>query len=127
MIDSRQTLVFVDDSPRVIAVVCSLVLPTYNVVKLATDEVEAVSWILELKPDLAILDICTRIDGIAAARKLSQAGTKTRLVLVTQIEDEDYVREARRIAHGYVLKRRLLSDLLPALVAATAGSFFLSH
>ena len=122
-----QTVVFADDSPRVIAVACSLLFPTYNVINFATNADEAVSSILKLKPDLAVLDVCMRMDGIAAARKLNQAGTQTRVVLVTQIEDEDYIHEARLIAHGYVLKRRLLSDLLPALISASTGSFFLSH
>jgi hypothetical protein len=46
---------------------------------------------------------------------------------VTLIDDEDYMREARLVGHGYVLKRRLSFDLLTALSAARNGQFFCSH
>jgi len=111
-----------------LGIACALLEPTYNVVKFATSGREAVRWVIELRPDFAVLDICMPdMDGFAAARSLNQAGTSTRILFLTEIEDEDYVREARLIAHGYVLKRRMACDLVPALASATAGSFFLSH
>jgi DNA-binding NarL/FixJ family response regulator len=128
VIDCRPTVVFADDSHMMLEAACALLQPTYNIVKLATNGREAVLWVMKLRPDLAVLDICLpEIDGIAAARKLIEAGTSTRIVLISPIRDEDYIHEARLIAHGYVLKRRLASDLAPALASATAGSFFLSQ
>lgn len=107
---------------------CALLRPTHNVVRLATDGKEAVLWVMKLQPDIAVLDICLpEIDGIAAARMLNEAGTSTRVVLIAPIKDEDYIHAARRIAHGYVLKRRLANDLVPALASAAAGLFFLSQ
>ncbi len=128
MSDSRPTIVFADDHLPMLAAACALLQPAYNVVKLATSGKDAVEWVIKLQPDLAIFDICMAdLDGFAAARALNQAGVVTRVLFLTEIEDEDYIREARLVAYGYVLKRRLASDLLPALVSATAGSFFVSE
>ena len=128
LIDCRPTVVFADDSLIMLEAACALLRPTHNVVKLVTDGKEAVLWVMKLRPDLAVLDICLpEIDGIAAARKLNEAGTSTRVILIAPIKDDDYIHEARLIAHGYVLKRRLASDLVPALASAIAGSFFLSQ
>src|SRR5271154_3376353 len=128
LVDCRPTVVFADDSLIMLEAACALLRPTHNVVKLVTDGKEAVLWVMKLRPDLAVLDICLpEIDGIAAARKLNEAGTSTRVILIAPIKDEDYICEARLVAHGFVLKRRLASDLIPALASAAAGSFFLSQ
>lgn len=128
MIDLRPTVVFADDSLPMLEAACAILRPTYNVVKLATNGQEAVRWVMELHPDLAVLDICMPdMDGFAVARTLNQAGSSTRILFLTEIEDEDYIREARHISYGYVLKRRLASDLVAALASATTGSFFLSR
>ncbi len=127
MTDSRPTIVFADDHLPMLEAARALLHPSYNVAKWTTSGKEAVQWILKLRPDFAILDICMAdMDGFTAARALSQAGSKTRILLLTEVEDEDYIDEARLLAHGYVLKRRLACDLIPALVSASAGFFFLS-
>jgi DNA-binding NarL/FixJ family response regulator len=128
LIDCRPTVLFADDSHMMLEAACALLQPTHNVVKLATNGREAVLWVMKLQPDLAVFDICLpEMDGIAAARKLNEAGTSTRVILIAPIKDEDYICEARLVAHGFVLKRRLASDLVPALTSAVAGSFFLSQ
>jgi DNA-binding NarL/FixJ family response regulator len=126
--DLRQTVVFADDHLGILEAACALLQPAYNVVGLPTGGKEAVQWIMKLRPDLAVLDICMPdIDGFAAARTLNLAGTRTRILFVTEIEDEDYIREARVLAYGFVLKRRLALDLVPALSSASVGMFYLSE
>jgi DNA-binding NarL/FixJ family response regulator len=128
LIDCRPTVLFADEHLIMLEAACALLRPTHNVVRLATDGKEAVLWVMKLQPDIAVLDICLpEINGIAAARMLNEAGTSTRVVLIAPIKDEDYIHEARQIAHGYVLKRRLANDLVPALASAAAGLFFLSQ
>jgi DNA-binding NarL/FixJ family response regulator len=128
LIDSRPTVVFADDHLPVLEAARALLQPAYHVAKLATNGKEAVESVIRLRPDLAIFDICmSDIDGFSAARKLHQAGIPTRILFLTEIEDEDYIREARLLSYGYVLKRRLASDLIPALMSASSGSFFLSR
>jgi CheY-like chemotaxis protein len=126
--DSRPTVVFADDNLKVIEVACSLLNSAYEIVKVAADGEEAARWILELEPDLAILDISMpKMDGITVARQLRRANSSTLVVFLTQINDDDYVREARSVGHGYVLKRRLSFDLLTALASARHGMFFCSQ
>lgn len=128
MLDSRHTVVFADDHLPMLQAACALLEPTYNVVRSTTSGKEAVQWVIKLRPDLAVLDICMPdLDGLAAARELNRAGMNTRILFLAEMEDEDYVREARLLAYGYVLKRRLACDLLPALASAASGSFFLSR
>ena len=128
MIDSRPTVVFADDNAKVARVACSLLDPAYKVVKVAADGEEAARSIRDLKPDFAVLDISMpKIDGISLARQLHESGSSTLVVFVTLIDDEDYMREARLVGHGYVLKRRILFDLLAALSSARNGRFFCSH
>ncbi len=126
--DSRPTVVLADDNLQVTQAACALLDSGYQVVKVVADGEEAVRAIQELKPDLAILDISMPgMDGIAVARQLRKTGCNTRVVFVTLIEDDDYMQEARRIGHGYVLKRRLSFDLLTALTSAREGLFFCSR
>jgi DNA-binding NarL/FixJ family response regulator len=126
--DERPTIVFADDNVRVAAIACSLLDSAYRIVGVAVDGEEASRCIHELKPDFAILDISMpKLDGLTVARALHKSGSNTLVVFVTLIDDEDYMREARLVAHGYVLKRRLTFDLLTALSSAREGLFFCSH
>ena len=128
MTDTRPTVVFVDDNVKVAAIARSLLDSTYRIVGVAVDGEEAARCIHELEPDFAILDISMpKIDGITVARQLHESGSNTLVVFMTLIDDEDYMREARLIAHGYVLKRRLAFDLLTALSFAREGLFFCSQ
>ena len=124
----RPTMVLASDSPAVVEAVSSMMRPAYNIVQVAVTGPDALAQILGLRPNLAIVDMSMpELDGIAVARKLSQAGSDTRIVLLTQFEDEDYITEARAIAYGYVFKRRLHTDLPLAVASAISGAFFLSH
>jgi DNA-binding NarL/FixJ family response regulator len=125
VIDHRPTIVLADSSLKVLSAACALIEPSYSVLKMTTMAEEAVSWAMKLSPDLAVIEICMpKMSGIAAARMLNLAGIRTRIVLTADIPDDDYLREARAVALGYVLKRRLAIDLVPALEAAVQGLGF---
>lgn len=125
VIDHRPTIILADSSLRVLRAACALLEPGYNVLKIAITGEEAVGWTMKLSPDLAAMDICLpKMSGIDAARTLHLAGMNTGIVLMADLPDDDYLREARAIALGYVLKRRLALDLVPALSAAVRGSGF---
>jgi DNA-binding NarL/FixJ family response regulator len=128
LMEGRPTVVFADDNLKVTEAACALLSSEYEVVKVAVDGDEAIRWIRELSPDFAVLDIAMpKLDGMTVARRLRQTGCRTLIVFATLISDEDYIEEARSIGHGYVLKRRLLFDLLPALASARNGDFFCSR
>jgi DNA-binding NarL/FixJ family response regulator len=67
-----------------------------------------------------------KMNGMEVARWLRQATHPTKIVFLTLMRGDDFIREAKRYGHGFVAKSRLNSDLVPALYAAIEGEFFIS-
>ena len=127
MTDSRPTIVFADDNLKVTEMARAVLGSAYRVVGVAANGEEALHSILELAPDFAILDISMpKMDGITVAKQLRQANSNTLLIFLTVIDTDDYMTAARLVGHGYVLKRRLSTDLARGLEAARRGLFFSS-
>ena len=82
----------------------------------------------KLQPDVCLLDISMPIlNGIETATLLKQSDSTARIVFLTVHEDLDFLHAALKTgALGYVLKRRLVSDLRPAIKEALAGRIFIS-
>ena len=81
-----------------------------------------------LNPDVCLLDISMpALNGIETAIQLKQRGSKAKVLFLTIHEDVDFLEAALRTgASGYVLKRRMTSDLRPAIRDALAGKTFIS-
>jgi DNA-binding NarL/FixJ family response regulator len=100
---------------------------TYDIVAAASDGADALAQALRLRPDFAILDISMpRMDGLMVARHMRKAACPAKIIFLTLIQDDDYIAMAKEIGHGYVLKKKLASDLVPALQSAARGEFFCS-
>jgi DNA-binding NarL/FixJ family response regulator len=122
------TLLFADKSPLVTEAVLSLLQSAYSVVGVYRNGEDALAATDRLRPDFAVLDLCLPvIDGITVAKRLKLVGSATRIVLTALIEDDEFIVEARSVAHGYVLKQRILRDLPIALTCAANGCFFSSN
>jgi DNA-binding NarL/FixJ family response regulator len=69
--------------------------------------------VLQLKPDVAILDVSMPLmNGLDTARELRRMLPSTRIVFLTMVEDPDVAAEAFRIgASGYLLKRSASAEL----------------
>ena len=82
----------------------------------------------KLKPDVCVLDISMPVlNGIETALRLKQSGSTAKIVFLTIHEDLDFVRAALSTgALGYVVKRRMVSDLRLAIKEALAGRIFIS-
>ncbi len=81
-----------------------------------------------LDPDVVILDISMPVlDGIKAAERLQETGCRAKIVFLTVHDDADFARAALATgALGYVVKPRLVSDLIVAINVALAGRTFVS-
>jgi two-component system response regulator NreC len=100
----------------------------FQVMAEASDGQEAVRLIESHHPDIAILDISMpTLNGIDAARGLSRSAPKTKVILLTQHEEEQYIHEALEAGvKGYVLKNQVANDLIQAIRQVGRGEFYLS-
>jgi DNA-binding NarL/FixJ family response regulator len=99
-----------------------------EVVGVATDGQEAVDSVGQLQPEVVVLDLSMPVlNGIEAAKRILEAKPSTRIVFLTVERDPDICRAALDAgASGYVLKRRLTTDLIPAIELAKEGRRFVS-
>jgi two-component system response regulator NreC len=100
----------------------------FQVMAEASDGQEAARLIEANQPDIAILDISMpTLNGIEAVRGLSRSAPKTKIILLTQHEEEQYIHEALEAGvKGYVLKNQVASDLIQAIRQVGRGEFYLS-
>jgi DNA-binding NarL/FixJ family response regulator len=82
----------------------------------AKDGKEAIEKVIELKPDIVILDINMPVmDGFTAAREIRRISPATKIVFLT-IQDAPAVAERTRLwAHGFVPKAAAGTELIPTL------------
>lgn len=100
----------------------------FHVVGEASDGQMALQLVPKLRPDLAILDIGMPIlNGLDAARELGKAANRTKTILLTRHDEEQYVTEALRAGvKGYVLKDQVARDLVCAIQQVSRGEIYLS-
>jgi DNA-binding NarL/FixJ family response regulator len=94
----------------------------------AADGQEAIRSVENVQPEIAILDISMPIlNGIDAARALKKSAPKTKIILLTKHDEDQYVTEAMRAGvKGYVLKSQAADDLVHAIREVSRGSVYLS-
>jgi DNA-binding NarL/FixJ family response regulator len=100
----------------------------FQVLAEASDGQDAVKLVEAHQPDIAIMDISMpTLNGIDAARGLARSSPKTKTILLTQHEEEQYIHEALEAGvKGYVLKNQVASDLIQAIRQVSRGEFYLS-
>jgi len=67
------------------------------------------------------------LNGVDAARELQKSSQKTRTILLTHHDEDQYVTEALRAGvRGYVLKNQAATDLIHAIQQVCRGEIYLS-
>jgi DNA-binding NarL/FixJ family response regulator len=101
--------------------------PDLEVVREASDGVEAVQIVLRDQIDLAVLDVSMpRMTGLQAAREISQRRPEVRVLMLSMHDNEQYFFEALKAgASGYVLKTAANADFVEACRATMRGEPFL--
>jgi DNA-binding NarL/FixJ family response regulator len=100
-----------------------------DVVAEAADGAEAVEQALGSDPDVVLMDIrMPRLDGIEATRRLLSGGrVRTRVLILTTFDDDQYVYEALRAgASGFLLKTAPPRELAAAIRTIAAGEALLA-
>jgi len=100
----------------------------FQVVAEASDGQEAIRLTETHHPDIAVVDISMPIlNGIDTVRELGRSCPKTKAILLTQHEEDQYIREALEVGvKGYVVKNQVASDLVHAIQQVSRGQFYLS-
>ena len=103
-------------------------VPEFDVVGEAKTGEEAVTYALDLQPDVVLMDLqMPNVNGIEATRRILQESPNIRVLVVTLFEDDDSVFMALRAgARGYVLKDADEEEMVRAIHAVGRGEAIFS-
>lgn len=100
----------------------------WQVVAEAGDGRSVIERAIDLRPDVALLDIgMPLLNGIDATRQLLRRVPDARVLILSMHSEEAYVVQALQAgARGYLLKDSAADDLVSAISAIVAGKSFFS-
>ncbi|MEU5182808.1 response regulator transcription factor [Streptomyces longwoodensis] len=98
-------------------------VPETDVVGEAAHGAEAVRKAAELRPDVVLMDVrMPGMDGIEATRRIVAAGGRSRVLVLTTFDLDEYVHAAIRAgASGFLLKDARPEELLAGIRAVASG------
>lgn len=124
------SIVLADDHRLFLAGLRMLVasLPECVVVGEASSGLETVELVLQLQPDIVLMDLqMPDLNGIEATRRILGASPHVGVIIVTMFEDDESVFMAMRAgAKGYVLKGADRDELQRAILAVANGEALFS-
>ena len=97
--DSMPTRVFLADDHALIRQGLKALLEKqgFQIVSEASDGQETIRSVEKTQPEVAIIDISMPIlNGVDAARELKKSSPKTKIILLTQHDEDQYVTESLR-------------------------------
>lgn len=99
-----------------------------EVVGEASDGLEALDMVKELRPDIVIMDISMpQMDGIQATERISKMDVPTRVMILSMYSKPSIVQQVlRKGAKGYLLKSSISEELILAIHAAMRNEIYLS-
>ncbi|HET6920779.1 MAG TPA: response regulator transcription factor [Jiangellaceae bacterium] len=119
------SVVLVDDQP-LLRLGFRMVLDAQQdmrVVAEAGDGEEAVTVVARHQPDVVLMDVrMPRLDGVEATRRIVTSGSRSRVLILTTFDLDEYAFAGLRAgASGFLLKNVPPPDLLTAIRAVASG------
>ena len=102
--------------------------PDMQVIGQATDGLQVLPRVLELRPEVLVLDLMMPgLGGLEVARQVRDRAPETKVIVLSMHANDAYVVEAlRNGAAGYVLKQADARALVDAIRAVRGGARYLS-
>ncbi len=124
----RIRILLADDQKFVLDIISGLLTREFDVVGAVDNGQMLIDETERLQPDLLVVDISMPlVNGIEAVRRLKEANSQLKVVFLTVHENADYAEECFAVgALGYVVKSRMVSDLVEAIKAVHAGNRYVS-
>jgi DNA-binding NarL/FixJ family response regulator len=123
-------VVIADDQSMVRAGFRSLLQaePDIDVVAEAADGEQAIAAVRRFKPDVTLMDIrMPNVDGLEATRRIVEAGSATRILILTTFDLDEYVYAGLRAgASGFLLKDASPEQLIAAIHVLVEGEAVLA-
>ena len=93
----------------------------------ATEGREAIEKVLQLAPQVVLMDIAMPVmGGLEATRRIQKESPNTRVLVLTQYEDSEYILSLLRAgAKGYISKTATASELISAIRTVHQGESYL--
>ena len=95
----------------------------FRVVGQAANGLDALALAAQLDPDVAIIDLSMpNLGGLEVVRRLRTDAPRTRVLVLTMHEEQEYLLQAVRVgAAGYLLKDSPTAELIAAVANVGAG------
>ncbi len=123
-------IIVADDHPLIRSGLINIIKehPDYNVIGEAANGTEALEFIRNHKPEIAILDInMPYMNGLEVTRAVNKEKLLTKIIILTMYKDEDYFNEAINLdVSAYVLKDCASNEIIKCLEDVLSGEYYFS-
>lgn len=130
MINGKKSVVIAEDHTILRAGLKALLStnPTFEVIGEADNGRDAIRRVIELKPNLVIMDLSMPgMNGMDALKEIKDRMPEVKALVLTVHSEEEYVLASLQAgANGYVLKDATQNELLAAAERVLAGKTYLS-
>jgi DNA-binding NarL/FixJ family response regulator len=127
---NKSTIVIADDHALIRLGLGNIIhkIKNYDLVAEFDNGKDALDYILNNEPDIAILDIeMPGLNGIEVCRQVKEEKLSTKILFLTMLNQESVFKKAHQIgANGFLLKSFALDELESALKKINEGEFYVS-